>query len=116
MYVNIMGAYPTHFRVIDPLLKPGYFLPLQMDTGDPAFSDFMDNIMFRPDGSGKAPQLCTDVSAMYMYVHACVCVACVELGHNMVSYLIKEVILIWDGGGVVLGLCLCTCTCRQTFM
>lgn len=66
MYVNITGAYPTHFRVIDPLLKPGYFLPSQMDTGDPAFSDFMDNIMFRPDGSGKAPH---DVSAMYVCMY-----------------------------------------------
>ena len=111
MYVNIMGAYPTHFRMIDPLLKPGYFLSSQMDTGDPAFSDFMDNIMFRPDGSGKAPQWSTDISAMY--VHAYIYVACVELGHNniMVSCLIKGVILIWEArGGVILLLCLYMCT------
>lgn len=54
--VNIMGVYPARFPVISPLLMCGYFLSPQMDTGDPAFSDFMDNIMFRPDGSGTYAQ------------------------------------------------------------
>ena len=88
-----MGVYPTSFLVISPLLMHGYFLSSQMDTGDPGFSDFMENIMFRPDGSGKASQRTyVLVFQPCMYIH--VCVACMlSFGHT-VSFLIKEVILI----------------------
>ena len=66
--MNIVGVYPTHFLVISPLLICINFLSPQMDTGDPGFSDFMDNIMFRSDGSGKA----SEQFELHVYVHVCV--------------------------------------------
>ena len=71
------GVYPTRFLEISPLLMCVDFLSAQMDTGDPAFSDFMDNIMFRQDGSGKDDIVYMCVPSRCL-THICTCVcACV---------------------------------------
>ena len=74
-----MGEYPIHFLVISPSLVYGCILSPQMDTGDPGFSDFMDNIMFRPDGTGE------ELLLFQLHIYVCMYV-CMYVYQNTSAY------------------------------